>query len=92
MQIGFCPKCGCFTVEVITKDYDGRTRLDVYKRKKAVRFYEDNKHSITSEYISGVKHGNKSNMAFKYGLNVETKDGIRQYAVDFNGTKELIIR
>lgn len=44
-----------------------------------------------------IKYGNRSNMGFHYGLNTEVKNRkgiieIRQYAVDFNGTKELLNR
>ena len=28
-------------------------------------------------------------MGFHYGENIETKEGIKQYSVDFNGIKEL---
>ena len=28
-------------------------------------------------------------MGFHYGENIETKEGIKQYSVDFNGSKEL---
>lgn len=46
--------------------------------------------------VGKIKYGNRSNMGFRYGLNTEVKNRkgvveIRQYAVDFNGTKELLI-
>ncbi len=34
--------------------------------------------------------GNKSNMNFVYGENIERKDRISQFAVDFNGTRRLV--
>jgi len=65
------------------------------KRKKALKLYNDNKSDIIGGIQQNIKFGNHSNMGFRYGENKEvriTKDRteIRQYAVDFNGTKELI--
>lgn len=68
------------------------------KRKKALKLFNDYQKDIVDKMIAGkIKYGNRSNMGFRYGLNTEVKNRkgvveIRQYAVDFNGTKELLIR
>lgn len=95
LEVGFCPKCGAFVAELRKRNFEGKWTIEYAKRKKALRLYEENKNDIVRDLISKVKHGNKSNMGFRYGENVEvkSKDGsveIRHYAVDFNGTKELL--
>ena len=90
LEIGFCPKCGAFVVELRKLDYNGKLSIDYCKRKKALRLFESVKNDITRSVVAKIRHGNKSNMGFKYGENVETTEGIKQYSVDFNGTKELI--
>lgn len=91
---GFCPKCGSWVVELGKRNYDGQWVYESAKRKKAVKLFRENENSIIGDYIVSVKYGNKSNMGFRYGLNTEiVKDGestIKRYAVDFNGTKEVI--
>lgn len=90
MEIGFCPKCGAFVLEYRKLDYDGKCFIEYLKRKKALRLFDQLKNDITREVVTKVKHGNKSNMGFKYGENIEVNNQIKQYSVDFNGTKELI--
>lgn len=95
METGFCPQCGAFVVTVCKKDYNGNWTFETAKRKKAVKLYNSFAADIIGGYIKGVKYGNRSNMGFRYGVNksVKTKNKkteLRQYAVDFNGTKERI--
>lgn len=89
LEVGFCPKCGVFVAELRKLNYDGHWSIEYAKRKKAFRLYEANKNDITRNIVVKLKYGNKSNMGFHYGENVETKEGIKQYSVDFNGSKEL---
>lgn len=100
MEIGFCPVCGVLVVEVGKRDYNGEWTYINAKRKKAQRLYDDMQTSITDELVAGkIKHGTKSNMGFRYGVNEVAKNnkgeiiGIRRKSVDFNETvrtKELI--
>ena len=94
MTVGFCPHCNSFVVEVSKKKYDGRWVHEYAKRKKAQKLYDKYKADIVGEFSKSVKHGNKSNMGFRYGLNTEViKNGkatVKVYSVDFNGTKELL--
>ena len=94
MRSGFCPKCNAFVVEVNKRHYDGHWVHEVAKRKKALRLYESYCSDIIGNFARNIKSGNKSNMGFKYGLNIETikngKSTIKQYSVDFNGEKELV--
>lgn len=97
MELGFCPQCGAMIVEIGKKDYAGHWTYDKAKRKQALRLFNDNKEFITDSLTTTrIKHGNKSNMGFRYGKNVAVKNckgeyaEIRRYAVDFNGTAELI--
>ena len=94
MRSGFCPKCNAFVVEVNKRHFDGRWVTELAKRKKALKLYEQYCPDIIGIFERTIKTGNKSNMGFRYGLNTEViKNGestIKRYAVDFNGTKELI--
>ena len=96
LETGICPQCGNFVVTVCKKDYDGHWTYETAKRKKALRLYEENKASIIGDYIRSLKYGCKSNMGFRYGEYSESKryktekERFKQYAVDFNGTKELL--
>lgn len=54
-----------------------------------MKLYNECLPDIVSEYLT-IKQGNKTNMAFKYGINIETENGIKQYSVDFNGNKSLV--
>lgn len=94
MRSGFCPRCNAFVVEVSKRRFNGQWVTEFAKRKKALRLYELYYPDIIGNFERNIKTGNKSNMGFRYGLNTEViKNGettIRRYAVDFNGTKELI--
>lgn len=94
LEIGDCPQCGNRVVTVCKKTYTGNWIYETCKRKKAQKLFEENKSSIIGGLIKNFRTGNKSNMGFRYGDNVEIrkKDKIehRQYAVDFNGTRELV--
>ena len=95
LESGFCPKCGVWVVTICKKDYNGNWTYETAKRKKALNLFNQHKPDIIGDIIKNIKYGNHSNMGFRYGENVEIRNckgekSIRQYAVDFNGTKELI--
>ena len=97
MESGFCPHCGAWVVEVCKKNWDGSWHYEKAKRKKALKLFNTYKGDIIEDMIAGrIRHGSQSNMGFRYGYNVEVKNckgkvtEIRRYAVDFNGTKELL--
>lgn len=95
LESGFCPHCGSWVVELGKRDFSGRWIIETAKRKKALKLYNEHKPDIIGDILKNVKHGNRSNMGFRFGENVEVRDRkgethIKQYAVDFNGTKELL--
>lgn len=83
-----------WVVTLCKKDYSGNWTYETAKRKKALKLYNDHKADIIGGYIKNIKYGNRSNMGFRFGENVEVrikdKIEVRQYAVDFNGTRELV--
>jgi len=94
MRTGICPKCNSFVVQIDKRRYNGTWTSETAKRKKALKLYEQCSPDIIGNFEKNIKSGNRSNMGFRYGLNTEViKNGestIKVYAVDFNGTKELI--
>jgi hypothetical protein len=90
LESGFCPHCNNWVVEVHKKTYDGVWVVEAAKRKKAQRLYNQYKDSIIGSIGKNPKSGNKSNMGFRYGENKIVGDTVKQYSVDFNGTKKLI--
>ena len=73
------------------RDFKGKWTSVREKGKKALRLYDDNIPDFISNLEKEVKKGNRTNMGFRYGENVEVRGKfIKQYAVDFNGTKELV--
>ena len=94
MLAGNCPHCDKFVVEVFNKDFKGNWSMFMAKKGKAVKLFDRFSSSIISK-DAAIKYGNRSNMAFRYGQNIEARDRkgkkiIKRYAVDFNGTKELL--
>ena len=90
LEYGFCPKCNVFVVSLKTKDFDGHISTVTAKRKKAINLYNALKPDIITGYRKNIRQGNRSNMAFIFGLNIQKGETISQYAVDFNGEKKLI--
>ena len=84
-----------FIVELFKRSFNNQCFVEILKRKKAIRFFEEHKSEIISKIVkNSIRYGNKSNMGFRYGDNkiLETSKGskIKQYAVDFNGVRELV--
>lgn len=91
LEILICPNCNSLVAELtqfsFVKNQFERIRP---KRKKTFEFINSiqNGDWVEEEII---KYGTKINSAFIYGINEEDKQGnIRQFAVDFNGTKKLV--
>lgn len=94
MRVGVCPICDSLVVDIAKKYYNGFWVHEYAKRKKAQKLYNKYESDIIGDFSRNIKYGNKSNMGFRYGLNVETikngKSTIKVYSVDFNGSKELL--
>lgn len=87
--------CEKYVVQVSKRNYRGEWIHETAKRNKAVKLFDKYKSDIIGEFDRNVPYGTKANMSFRYGLNIEEKDRkgnktIKRYAVDFNGTKELL--
>lgn len=66
----------------------GKNREDYIQRLE--KFITKAKNGEFSVIKPIKKTGTKSNMNFVYGENIEKKDRISQFAVDFNGTRRLV--
>lgn len=77
-------------------NYDGSLSTQVFKREKAKKAFEKLKTDILGDYIGKIKYGTQRNMGFRYGDFKEVHDNkgnvieTRTFAVDFNGTRELL--
>ena len=92
LEIAYCKKHGGKVCEL--SYFDIKTLSFKYtrpKRKDVDNFIKkcENQYSLLDK-LNRFKQGTKANQAFVYGENVQLKDRIRQYAVDFNGTKNLV--
>ena len=89
---GICPRCNNPVLEIHKRTFKGEWFCETLKRKKAIRLYNQIQKEIISELIPGkIPKGTKSRMGFRYGENRQRRDGtIDRYAVDWNGTKELL--
>ncbi len=90
LEIIICPVCGslsaCLTQYNIKEQKYETIRP---KRKKTAKFIQEVEAGKWSEVK--IKYGTKERAGFVYGVNKVLKDGtIKQYAVDFNGTKTLV--
>jgi hypothetical protein len=91
LQHGSCPKCDAWIVELIEQRYDGKRFVTRATKSKALKLYNRYVSEINkSASPKKIKQGNKSNMAWKYGVTVPIKNGYNVYSVDFNGTREKI--
>ena len=91
LQHGSCPKCNSWIVELIEQRYDGKRFITRATKSKALKLFNKYESEINKSAITRrIKQGNKSNMAWRYGLTVPIKNGYNVYAVDFNGTRERI--
>ena len=88
LQHGSCPHCDSWVVELIEQRYDGKkfvTRASATKALKLFNRYAGDINKLIP--LKKIKYGNKSNMAWRYGVTVPVKNGYNVYAVDFNGTR-----
>ena len=92
IEVGKCEKCNTTIAQLIQFNNYTRKKEIIRKPKKTpldcfIAFYRTRQ---SKDVVIPVKSGNKSNMAFIFGKNLERKDKIEQYAVDFNGTEQLV--
>lgn len=90
LEVGYCTEHGGLICELTFYDKKTDTFRRIRPRRKNVRDFikkVENDEFTLDRLLRKV--GNKSNMAFRYGENIERKDRIQQYAVDFNGTRTL---
>lgn len=91
LQHGSCPHCDCWIVELIEQRYDGKKFITRETKTKALKLFNKYKSEINNQASpKKIKQGNKSNMAWKYGVTVPVKNGYNVYSVDFNGTRYKI--
>lgn len=91
LQHGICPKCNSWIVELVEQRYDGKRFITRATKSKALKLFNKCSNDI-NKLISPkkIKQGNKSNMAWHYGITVPIKNGYNVYSVDFNGTRTKI--
>lgn len=90
LEIIECPVCGKLTVE-LTQFNIKEQKWDVIrpKKKNTAKFISELESKKWKDLK--IKYGTKERSGFVYGVNKENKDGtIKQYAVDFNGTKRMV--
>lgn len=90
IKLGYCPKCKKTVIELHEeRKADGKKFVEVKAGIEAINFLS--KVATNVNYTDEIKRSNNLPIGWKYGINKELKDGtIRQYASDFNDTKELI--
>ncbi len=90
LEILVCSNCGSLSA-VLTQFNVKTKKYETYrpKRKKTSKFIREVEAGKWSEVK--VKYGTKERAGFVYGVNKLQNDGtVKQYAVDFNGTKTLV--
>ncbi|MBQ3641198.1 hypothetical protein II906_04640 [bacterium] len=90
LELTICPNCGNIVAEIV--QYNSRTKKWVKfrpKAKKVKKLIQDLQNDFWQ--AEETKSANKFNASFSFGLNRQYKNGkIYQFAVDFNGKKELV--
>lgn len=90
LEILICAKCGSL-VAVLTQFNKQTNKYETYrpKRKQTAKFIKQLESGAWCEIK--IKHATREKAGFVYGVNKQLKDGtIKQFAVDFNGTKKLV--
>ena len=91
LSIGFCPICGKPVAELIQWRFDG-----VPDRESVAGIKANNlMHKIKDDIVYSMSEVNYRKFkakpfGWKFGINKENKNGIKQYACDFYGNKELV--
>ena len=91
LEVGFCTTHGGLICELTYYDKKEAAWKRIRPKRKNIRDFikrVENGEFTLDKPIKTV--GNKSNMNFVYGENIEKKDRISQFAVDFNGTRRLV--
>ena len=91
LEIAYCPNHG----KLCELTYFDKDTLEFKtmrpKRKNVEKFIERiRKSQSVFQSYKAIHNGTKAGQAFIYGRNIELKDKVRQYAVDFNGTATLV--
>ncbi len=93
LSVGFCPICGKPVAELVQWRFDGISEKESASGIKAndlmMRIKDDILYSMSEVNYRKMKG---KPFGWKYGVNKSDKDGIKQYAYDFYGNKELIKR
>lgn len=89
IKVGFCPKCKRTVIELIEeRKADGKQFVETKIGVEAINFLSKIRTNI--DYVSEQKREKNSPMGWVFGLNIETKQGIKQYSCDFNNKRELV--
>ena len=92
LSIGFCPICKKPVAELLEQSFTGGiNKISVSGINAQNLVIQEQNHIIYSMREVNYKKLKSKPYGWKYGINVETKNGnVRQYACDFYGNKELI--
>lgn len=89
VRIGICPKCKRTIAELIEeRKVDGKLFIDSKAGVEAINFITRIRSQV--DYTDELKREKNTPIGWVFGINIETKQGIKQYACDFNNKKELV--
>jgi hypothetical protein len=89
IKVGYCPKCKRTVIELHEeRKIDGKIFVEQKVGVEAINFLAKARTNI--DYVSGKNKEKNFPIGWVFGVNVETKQGIKQYSSDFKGNKELI--
>lgn len=91
LSIGFCPICGKPVAELFQWRFDGIPERESSVGIKANDLMRRLKDEIVYS-MTEINYRNAKGKPFgwKYGINKEYKNGVKQYARDFYGNQELV--
>ena len=91
LTIGFCPVCQKPVAELVGWRFDGiydiQKGVGIKANELMIKYKDDILYSMKE--VNYRKFKSKP-YGWRYGINKAVKNGIRQYACDFYGNKELI--
>ncbi|MCD7879816.1 MAG: hypothetical protein LUG16_07785 [Candidatus Gastranaerophilales bacterium] len=90
LEVSRCPVCGALHAKVTQFNVKTQQYETFQPRRKKIKKFID---SVKDGkwFKVNVKYGTPAAAGFVFGLNKELKNGdIKQYSVDFNGTKKLV--
>lgn len=87
--IGYCPKCKKTIAEVHEeRKADGKLFVEQKSGAEAISYLARIVTNI--DYSTEKKKEKNVPIGWKFGVNVQTKKGIKQYSCDFRGKRELV--